>query len=126
MREGCLHTYPPLCIARYSFMQLSELEQCRGEKTLPKILTPQHRIRTQVLLVESPKLYPWATDLGYTLRNTYTVCVCVCIYIYIYLYIYIYIHIYIYIQIYIYWWGGHTWLGDRWRNCPTSRCRAVG
>ena len=22
-----------------------------------------------------------------------------------------------------YWWGGHMWLGDRWRNCPTSRCR---
>ena len=25
---------------------------------LPKVLTPQHRIRTRVLLVESPKLYP--------------------------------------------------------------------
>ena len=29
MREGCSYTYPPLSIARYSFIQLSELEQCR-------------------------------------------------------------------------------------------------
>ena len=31
MREGCLYTYAPLPIARYSFIQLSELEQCRGK-----------------------------------------------------------------------------------------------
>ena len=29
MREGCSYTYPSLSIARYSFIQLSELEQCR-------------------------------------------------------------------------------------------------
>ena len=29
MREGCSYTYPPLSIARYWFIQLSELEQCR-------------------------------------------------------------------------------------------------
>ena len=29
MREGCSYTYPPLSIARYSFIQLSELEQFR-------------------------------------------------------------------------------------------------
>ena len=29
MREGCSYTYPPLSIARYSFIQLRELEQCR-------------------------------------------------------------------------------------------------
>ena len=29
MREGCAYTYRPLFIARYSFIQLSELEQCR-------------------------------------------------------------------------------------------------
>ena len=52
--EGCSYTYPPLSIARYSFIQLSELEQCRVKTTL----TPQHRIRTRVLEVESPKLYP--------------------------------------------------------------------
>ena len=32
MRESCSYTYPPLSIARYSFMQLSELEQCRVKK----------------------------------------------------------------------------------------------
>ena len=29
MREGCSYTYPPLPIARNSFIQMSELEQCR-------------------------------------------------------------------------------------------------
>ena len=29
MREGCSYTYTPLSIVRYSFKQLSELEQCR-------------------------------------------------------------------------------------------------
>ena len=29
MHEGCSYTYPPLSIVRYSFIQLSELEQCR-------------------------------------------------------------------------------------------------
>ena len=33
MREGCLYTYPPLSIARNSFIQLSELEQCRVKTT---------------------------------------------------------------------------------------------
>ena len=32
MREDCSYTYPPLSIARYSFIQLSELEQCRVKK----------------------------------------------------------------------------------------------
>ena len=32
MREGCSYTYPPLSIVRYSFIQLSELEQCRVTK----------------------------------------------------------------------------------------------
>ena len=32
MREGCSYTYPPLSIVRYSFIQLSELEQCRMKK----------------------------------------------------------------------------------------------
>ena len=31
-REGRSYTYPPLSIARYSFIQLSELEQCRVNK----------------------------------------------------------------------------------------------
>ena len=29
MREGCSYTYPPLSLARYSFIHLSELGQCR-------------------------------------------------------------------------------------------------
>ena len=29
MREGCAYTYSPLSIARYSLIELSELEQCR-------------------------------------------------------------------------------------------------
>ena len=32
MHEGCSCTYPPLSIARYSFIQLSELVQCRVKK----------------------------------------------------------------------------------------------
>ena len=32
MREGCSYTHPPLSIARYSFIQLSELKQCRVKK----------------------------------------------------------------------------------------------
>ena len=63
MRKGCPYTYPPLSLARYFFIQLSELEQCRVKKNLLKVLTPQHRIRSRVFLVESPKLYPWATAL---------------------------------------------------------------
>ena len=41
IREGCSYTYPPMSIARYSFIQLSELEQCRV-KTLAHDM---HRIR---------------------------------------------------------------------------------
>ena len=71
MREGCSYTYPPLSIVRYSFKQLSELEQCRVDKNMPKVLTPQKRIRTLVLVVESPKLYPWAIarSISFTLRK---------------------------------------------------------
>ena len=62
--EGCSYTYPPLSIARYSFKQLSELEQCRFKKKhVPKVLAPQHRIRIRVFLVESSKLYPSAIAL---------------------------------------------------------------
>ena len=30
-----IYKYPPLSIARYSFIRLSELEQCKVEKTCP-------------------------------------------------------------------------------------------
>ena len=62
MREGCSYTYPPLSIVRYSFKQLSELEQCRVKK-LAQGFNAAARIWTRVLVVESPKLYPWATAL---------------------------------------------------------------
>ena len=54
MREEFVHKYPPLSIAMYSFILLSELEQCQVKK-LAQGLTQQYRIRTQVLLVERPK-----------------------------------------------------------------------
>ena len=57
MREGCSYTYPPLSMVRYSFKQLSELEQCRV-KTLAQGFNTAARIRTRVLVVESPKRYP--------------------------------------------------------------------
>ena len=57
MREGCSYTYPPLSIVRYSFKQLSELEQCRVKK-LAQGFNTAARIRTRVLVVESPKRYP--------------------------------------------------------------------
>ena len=43
MHEGCSYRYPPLAIARCSFIQLSELEQCRMKK-LSNGLTSQHRM----------------------------------------------------------------------------------
>ena len=57
MREGCSYTYPPLSIVRYSFIQLSELEQCRVKK-LAQGFNTAARIRTRVLIVDSPKPYP--------------------------------------------------------------------
>ena len=57
MREGCSYTYPPLSIARYSFILPSELEQCRVKKLATGFNTAAH-FRTRVLLAESPKLYP--------------------------------------------------------------------
>ena len=53
MREGCSYTYPLLSKDRYSFIQLNELEQYSVKQTCP---TPQYRVRTRVLVVESPKL----------------------------------------------------------------------
>ena len=51
MCEGCSYTYQPLSIARYSFIQLSELELCRGKKlaqgfnTAAQVLNPCSRSR---------------------------------------------------------------------------------
>ena len=57
MHEGCSYKYPPLSAARYSFIELSELELFRMNK-LAQDFTWQHRISTWVLLVERLKLYP--------------------------------------------------------------------
>ena len=43
--------------------RIQVFHRCVQRKTLPKVLTPQHRIQTRVLVVESPKLYPGATAL---------------------------------------------------------------
>ena len=40
MREDCSYTYPPLSVARYSFIQLGELEQCRLKNICPRF---EHR-----------------------------------------------------------------------------------
>ena len=39
MREGCSYTYPPLSIAMYPFIQMSELEQCRVKKIAQSFTT---------------------------------------------------------------------------------------
>ena len=66
MRKGCSYTYPPLVqpgTHLYSWVNWSNVEW----KKLPTILAPQHRIRTWVLLVESPTPYRWATALYSTI-----------------------------------------------------------
>ena len=55
MREGYSYTYPSLSIARYLFIQLSELEQCRLKK-LAQGFNTSARIRTRVLSRESEAL----------------------------------------------------------------------
>ena len=55
-----MYIYPPLSIAKYSFIQLSGLEQCRVKK-LAQGFTRQHKIKTWVLLAENPMFYRWAT-----------------------------------------------------------------
>jgi len=49
------HNYPPVSIARYEFVQMSELEQRRSNE-LVQGSTQRHMIRTRVLLMEIPTL----------------------------------------------------------------------
>ena len=70
MREGCSYTYPPLSIARYSFIQLSELEQCRVKK-LAQGFNCAAQDSNPFLIVKSLKLYPSAIAL-YSLVPTMT------------------------------------------------------
>ena len=39
MRKGCSYTYPPLSTARYSFIELSEQEQCRVKTLVQSVNT---------------------------------------------------------------------------------------
>ena len=57
MCEGCSYTNPPLSLARYLFIQLSELEQCRVKKLAQGFNTAAQDSNPGPL-VESPKLYP--------------------------------------------------------------------
>ena len=66
MREGCSYAYSPLSVARYSFTQLSVNWSNVKRKNLSMILTQQNRIRTRVLLVESPR-----SSTAEPLRSTY-------------------------------------------------------
>ena len=63
MREGCSYTYPPLSMASYSVIQLSELEQCRvkqlaeGFNTAAQDSNPGSRSRDSEALPRTIALY---------------------------------------------------------------------
>ena len=54
MLEDYLVTCPPLSIAIYSLMQLSELGHCRENEKCPRFEIAANGIRTQALLNEGP------------------------------------------------------------------------
>ena len=54
------NTHQPLSIARYSLIQMSELEQSRLKK-YSKVLKSLQIFRILLILVERPKLYDWIT-----------------------------------------------------------------
>ena len=56
MCEGCSYTYPALSIARYSFIQLSELEQCRVKAVAQGFNTAAHDSNLSALSQESGAL----------------------------------------------------------------------
>ena len=65
----CFHEWAPSPVCKWQ-LKLNELEQSRVIK-LAQQLTPQHMIKTRVLLVESPNLYLWATALYNTSISLY-------------------------------------------------------
>ena len=75
MREGCSYTYPPLSTARYSFIQLSELEQGRVKKTAQGF-TRQHRTRNSGPLCRDSDVLP-RSHSATTITITVTVSVAV-------------------------------------------------
>ena len=56
MLEGCSYTWPPLSIARYSCLQLSELEQCRVNKLGQGFNTAEQDLDPDALSRESDAL----------------------------------------------------------------------
>ena len=71
MHEDCSYTYPPLSIARYSFIQLSERRQ-KSEKHAQGLNTAAQDLNPGPLSSESEAL-PWATALyKFILFSPYT------------------------------------------------------
>ena len=70
MREGCSYTYPPLSIVRYSFIQLSELEQCRVKKLAQGFNTAAQDSNPGSLSRESEALPLSHCALHYAYMNT--------------------------------------------------------
>ena len=64
-REDYSLTFPSPSIARYSFIQLSELWRQWRERKCPNFETVAKWIRTQVLSIESQTFHRWATALHY-------------------------------------------------------------
>ena len=81
MRERCSYTYPPLCRVRYSFIQLSELEQCRVKKltqgfnTAAKDSNPGSRSRESTRL-QIFKIFHICDIPISDNRNRMVICVC--------------------------------------------------
>ena len=63
IKEPSLHatttslTFPPLSIARYSFIQLSELGRQRRQRKCPNFETIAKGVRTRAHLIASPAFY---------------------------------------------------------------------
>ena len=71
MREGCSYKYPLLSIARYSFIQLFELEQCRVKKLAHGFNTAEQDSNRGSRSRDSEAL-----PLSYcALRNMYDICI---------------------------------------------------
>ena len=70
-REDCSYTYPPLSIARYSTIQLNELEQCRVKKLAQCFITAAQDSNPGSLSRESEALPLSHCALQQTLARTW-------------------------------------------------------
>ena len=73
MHEDCSYTYPPLSIARYSFIQLSEPEQCRVKKHAQSFNTTAQDSNPGSLSWESEAL---PLSLNYLCKNIRSCALC--------------------------------------------------